>query len=143
MFVSKLNQFIGHIATRTGVSRDQARQGLGIVLNAADRQGSAFAEQIFERVVGARDLATECGSSMGAATSVIARLIEQTPGGRTAVATQMIRALQVAGFGNAAIGDLLPAMSDFARTKLAMKSGLHIGDVFGAGLYQPRERSAA
>lgn len=143
MFVSKLNQFIGHIAGRCGVSRDQARQGLGIVLNSADRQGSAFAAQIFERIPAARDLAVEQGTQIGAATGVIAKLIEQTPGGRTAVATQMIRALQIAGFGNAAIGELLPAMSDFARTKLSMKSGLHIGDVFGAGLYQPRERSAA
>jgi hypothetical protein len=143
MFTSKLSQFIAHIAQKTGVSRDHAKAGIGIVLSAAQRQGSAFAAQVFEKLPGAYELAQEHSQSMGAATGVIARLIEQTPGGRTAVATQMIRSLQQAGFGNTAIGELLPLIGEYARTKLGIEGGLHIGDVFGAGLYQPRQREAA
>ncbi len=56
-----------------------------------------MADEIFERVPGARTLAANMGAQIGAATGVIARLIERTPGGRVAVAEQVIRDLHKQG----------------------------------------------
>src|SRR5262245_41785157 len=94
-----LAEFVQHVALETGLSPKQARSALGVVLNAADRQGAGFAQEIFERVAGARTLAAKAGSDNGAATGVIARLIEQTPGGRQAVAEQMLQTLVKEGLG--------------------------------------------
>jgi hypothetical protein len=127
-----LAEFIKHIASDTGLSQKKAKAALGIVLNAADRQGTPFAGEVFERVPGARTLAATMGAHVGAATGVIARLIEQTPGGRQAVAEQTIRNLQKEGLGSREIGSLFPAISAFSETLFGVSGVGHLGDVFGA-----------
>ena len=126
-----LSDFIKHIASDTGLSQRDAKAALGIVLNAADRQGTPFANEIFERIPGARTLAADMGSSVGAATGIIARLIEQTPGGKRAVTEQTIRNLQKEGLGNYEIGALFPAISAFAGSVFGIAGVGHLGDVFG------------
>jgi hypothetical protein len=126
-----LPEFIKHIASDTGLSQDKAKAALGIVLNAADRQGTPFAAEIFEQVPGARTLAASMGAHIGAATGVIARLIEQTPGGRRVVTEQTIRNLQREGLGNNEIGALFPAISAFASSAFGVAGVGHLGDVFG------------
>jgi hypothetical protein len=101
------------------------------VLNAADRQGTPFATEIFERIPGARTLAADMGASAGVATGVIARLIEQTPGGKRAVTEQTIRNLQKEGLGNNEIGALFPAISAFAGSVFGIAGVGHLGDIFG------------
>jgi hypothetical protein len=127
-----LSDFVKHIASDTGLSQKKAKAALGIVLNASDRQGAPFAEEVFERVPGARTLAAEMGAQVGAATGVIARLIERTPGGRRAVAEQTIRDLQKHGLGSREIGVLFPAIGAFAESVFGVPGVGHLGDVFGA-----------
>jgi len=126
-----LAEFIEHIASDTGMSHTKAKAALGIVLNAADRQGTPFACEVFERVPGARPLAASMGAQVGAATGVIARLIEQTPGGKRAVTEQTIRNLQKEGLGNNEIGALFPAIGAFVSTAFGVAGVGHLGDVFG------------
>lgn len=128
-----LKKFVNHIAGATELDADIARTALGIVLNAADRQGSQFSSLVFESIPGARTLSATAGVDVGAATGIIARLIEQTPGGRSAVAFQMVRDLQDAGLGNEQISKLMPSIADFAREELGYEGVGHIGDFLGAG----------
>jgi hypothetical protein len=127
-----LNDFVKHIATSTGMPGKKARSALGIVLNAAERQGSEFAARLYQEVPGARTLSAKMGAEVGASTGVIARLIEQTPGGRKMVAEQMIRSLQKEGLGHAEIGGLFPAIGEFAQSEFGIQGGGHLGDVFAA-----------
>jgi hypothetical protein len=126
-----LAEFIKHVASDTGPSQKQAKVALGIVLNAADRQGTPFANEIFERIPGARTLAADSGATIGASTGVIARLIEQTPGGKRFVTEQTIRNLQKEGLGNNEIGALFPAISAFASAVFGIAGVGHLGDIFG------------
>ena len=126
-----LAEFIKHIASDTGLSQKKAKAALGIVLNAAERQGAPFADEVFERIPGARTLAAEMGAEVGAATGVIARLIERTPGGRRNVTEQTIRDLQRHGLGTREIGSLFPAISAFAQTMFGVAGVGHLGDLFG------------
>lgn len=124
-----LVQFVNHVSQRTGMHTAKALDAIGIVLNAADRQGAPLAALLFERVPGARTLAACMGAETGAATGVIARLIEQTPGGRDSVAEDMIRCLQKAGLGHREIGALLPAIGAFAEATFGVECSGHLGDV--------------
>ncbi len=126
-----LSDFVKHIASDTGLSQKKAKAALGIVLNAAERQGAPFADEVFEKIPGARTLAAEMGAEVGAATGVIARLIERTPGGRRAVTEQTIRDLQRHGLGTREIGALFPAISAFADTVFGVPGVGHLGDMFG------------
>ncbi len=127
-----LSDFIKHIASDAGLSQKKAKAALGIVLNAAERQGAPFADEIFERVPGARTLAANMGAEVGAATGVIARLIEQTPGGRRSVTEQMIGSLQREGLGTNEIGALYPAISAFVSSVFGVSGVGHLGDMLGS-----------
>lgn len=126
-----LSDFVRYVASDTGLSEAKAKAAIGIVLNAADRQGTPFASEIFERVPGARTLAANTSAEIGAPTGVIARLIEQTPGGRQAVTEQMVRNLQKVGLGNNEIGALFPAIGAYADSAFGIAGVGHLGDVFG------------
>jgi hypothetical protein len=127
-----LPDLIKHIASDAGLSQKKAKAALGIVLNAAERQGAPLADEIFERVPGARTLAASMGVQVGAATGVIARLIEQTPGGRRCVTEHMIRSLQQQGLGNNQIGALFPAIGAFATSVFGVSGVGHLGDMLGS-----------
>ncbi len=127
-----LSGFVKHVSKTTGLPLKTAEAAIGIVLNAADRQGAPMADEIFERVPGARTLAAQMGSQIGAATGVIARLIERTPGGRMAVAEQVIRDLHKEGLGNKEIGRLFPAIGKYAESAFGVSGVGHLGDMFGA-----------
>jgi hypothetical protein len=138
-----LSDFVKHIASDTGLNQKAAKAALGIVLNAAERQGAPFADEVFERIPGARTLAASMGAHVGAATGVIARLIEQTPGGRRSVTEQTIRNLQREGLGNNEIGALFPAISAFASTVFGVSGVGHLGDIFGTDNAATSVRSVA
>ena len=127
-----LNAFVKHVSKATELSAEQAEAVIGIVLNAADRQGTPMADEIFERVPGARTLAANMGAQIGAATGIIARLIERTPGGRMAVAEQVIRDLHKQGLGTKDIGRLFPAIGSYAESAFGVSGVGHLGDMFGA-----------
>jgi hypothetical protein len=127
-----LSGFIKHVSKTVGLSAEKAEAAIGIVLNAADRQGAPIADEIFERVPGARTLAATMGAQVGAATGVIARMIERTPGGRIAVAEQVIRDLHKTGLGNKEIGRLFPAIGKYAESAFGVSGVGHLGDMFGA-----------
>lgn len=121
-----------HIADETGMSHKQSRAALGIVLNAAERQGASIARQVYEQLPGARTLSARMGAETGAATGLVARLIEQTPGGKRHVAEQMLRDLQAAGLGHAEIGALFPAIGRFVESAFGVSGVGHLGDLLGA-----------
>lgn len=127
-----LTEFVKSISTDTGMSQAKARAALGIVLNAAERQGAFFASKVYEELPGARTLSAKMGAETGAATGVIARLIEQTPGGRRAVAEQMMRSLQKEGMGHSEIAALFPAISRFCETSFGIHGAGHLGDILGS-----------
>lgn len=122
---------VRHVETETGLTQIKARAALGIVLNAADRQGAPLAEELFKTLPGARTLSAQVGNEIGAATGDIARLIEMTPGGRRYVTTQMIRSLQEIGLGHDTIGKVMPAIGSFMETTYGKTGFAHIGDLFG------------
>lgn len=122
---------VRHVETETGLTQIKARAALGIVLNAADRQGSPLAEELFNTLPGARTLSAQVGGEIGAATGDIARLIEMTPGGRRYVTTQMIATLQDIGLGHATIGDIMPAIGSFMEVTYGKSGFGHMGDLLG------------
>lgn len=124
-----MNDLIVHIASSNGLAQPVAQRALGIVLNGADRQGSPLAEIVFRKVPGARVLAARTGDEIGAPTGEIARLIEQTPGGRRRVALSMISALQDAGLDHKAVGTLVPSIGTWMQTEFGMKDIGHLGDL--------------
>jgi len=120
---------IAHIATCNGLADTVSKRALGIVLNGAERQGSPFAEVMFRKVPGARVLAARTGDEIGAPTGEIARLIEQTPGGRRSVALSMISALQEAGLDHKAVGTLVPSIGSWMQSVYGMNDFGHLGDL--------------
>lgn len=126
-----LDTLIGHVAKTAGIEAQTSREALGIIMNAAERQGAPFAEAMYEKVPGSRTLAATMGAEVGAATDEIARLIEQTPGGRRHVTAMMISDLQARGLGHRMIGDILPAISNFAEQHLGLGGFAHLGNVLG------------
>lgn len=127
-----LKNLIRHIETETGLPQTKARAALGIVFNAADRQGSPLAEELFTTLPGARTLAAKVGTEIGAATGEIARLIEMTPGGRRYVVTQMIRSLHNIGLGHDAVGKILPCLSNFMADNYGKTGFGNLGDLLGS-----------
>ncbi len=124
-----MKELIRHVAHEAGLTQKVARSAVGIVLSAADRQGSPFTDALFRRLPGARTLSAKTGAGTGAPTGVIAQLIEQTPGGRRHVATGMLRQLHEQGLGHREVGKLLPALGAYAEETYGITALAHLGDV--------------
>ena len=129
-----LKNLIRTCAEATGLTQVKTREALGIVLNTAERQGSPLAEAMFRKLPGARTLSATTGAEQGASTTVIARLIEQTPGGRRHVGEGMFTSLHKAGLGHKQIAQLLPSISGFMQTAYGMESFGHLGDLVVADM---------
>ncbi|MCR9078352.1 MAG: hypothetical protein NXH78_04560 [Hyphomonadaceae bacterium] len=138
-----LKNMIKTCADDTGLTQVKAREAVGIVLNTAERQGSPLAEAIFRKMPGARTLSATTGADQGAATGVIARLIEQTPGGRRHVGEGMFASLHKAGLGHKQISQLLPAISKYMQITYGMEAFGHIGDLVVADMLTGSDRTAA
>ena len=138
-----LKNMIKTCADDTGLTQVKAREAVGIVLNTAERQGSPLAEAIFRKMSGARTLSATTGADQGAATGVIARLIEQTPGGRRHVGEGMFASLHKAGLGHKQISQLLPAISKYMQITYGMEAFGHIGDLVVADMLTGADRTAA
>lgn len=123
-----LKNLIKSAADATGLTQAKAKEAIGVVLNTSERQGSPLAEAVFQKMPGARTLSATTGSETGATTGVIARLIEQTPGGRRYVGERMFSELHKIGLGHGEIGQLLPAISGYMRTTYGMEGFAHLGD---------------
>ncbi len=138
-----LKNLIKTCADTTGLTQSKTREALGIVLNTAERQGSPLAEAIFRKMPGARTLSATTGAEQGAATSVIARLIEQTPGGRRHVGEGMFTSLHKAGLGHKQISQLLPAISKYMQITYGMEAFGHLGDLVVADMLTAKQGAAA
>ena len=138
-----LKNLIKTCADTTGLTQVKAREALGIVLNTAERQGSPLAEAVFRKMPGARTLSATTGADQGAATGVIARLIEQTPGGRRHVGEGMFTSLHKAGLGHLEIAKLLPSISTYMQTTYGLEAFGHLGDLVVADMRSISERTAA
>ncbi len=137
-----LKNLIKTCADATGMTQVKSREALGIVLNTAERQGSPLAEAIFRKMPGARTLSATTGAEQGAATSVIARLIEQTPGGRRHVGEGMFTSLHKAGLGHKEISQLLPAISKYMQITYGMEAFGHLGDLVVADMLTGAQATA-
>ena len=102
-----------------------------------------MAEAIFRKMPGARTLSATTGADHGAATSVIARLIEQTPGGRRHVGEGMFTSLHQAGLGHKEISLLLPSISKYMQTTYGMEAFGHLGDLVVADMLTGARETAA
>ena len=137
-----LKNMIKTAADATGLTQTDARMAIGIVLNTAERQGSPLAEAIFCKMPGARTLSATIGSDTGAATGVIARLIEQTPGGRRHVGEGMFTSLHKAGLGHKQIALLLPSISTYMKTTYGMDAFGHLGDLVVTDMMPTLDKAA-
>ncbi len=138
-----LKNLIRTCAEATGLTQVKTREALGIVLNTAERQGSPLAEAMFRKMPGARTLSATTGAETGAATTVIARLIEQTPGGRRHVGEGMFTSLHKAGLGHKQIAQLLPSISGYMQTTYGMESFGHLGDLVVADMLTGSDTATA
>ena len=134
-----MNDLIAHLAKSGGLAEPTARQALGIFLNAAERQNAPLARAVFRAVPGTRQLAARAGSDIGAPVGDIARLIEQTPGGRRRVVEHMFSALHDTGLGHAEIARLPTEVGNWMAGRYG-QTGL--GDL-GAIIAHDREPAAA
>lgn len=123
-----LKNMIRTAAEATGLTQSKAKEAIGVVLNTSERQGSPLAEAVFRKMPGARTLSATTGAETGATTGVIARLIEQTPGGRRFVGERMFSELHKLGLGHSEIGKLLPSISLYMRETYGMDGFAHMGD---------------
>lgn len=138
-----LKNMIKTCADATGMTQVKTKEAVGIVLNTAERQGSPLAEAIFRKMPGARTLSATTGAEHGAATSVIARLIEKTPGGRRHVGEGMFASLHKAGLGHKQISQLLPSISKYMQITYGMEAFGHLGDLVVADMLTGQDRTAA
>ncbi len=138
-----LKNLIKTCAESTGLTQIKTREALGIVLNTAERQGSPLAEAVFRKMPGARTLSATTGSEQGVATGIIARLIEQTPGGRRHVGEGMFTSLHKAGLGHKQISQLLPSISGYMKTTYGMEDFGHLGDLVVADMLSISPSAAA
>ncbi|MEO0882507.1 MAG: hypothetical protein AAFY34_07205 [Pseudomonadota bacterium] len=125
---------VKHVGIQTGLTQAKARAALGVVFNAAERQASPFAGAMFKKLPGARTASAKAGSELGTSTGEIARLIEQTPGGRQHVVRRMFRDLQGLGLGHDEIGRVLPAVSEYMAETYGIDGFGHLGDLIGTNL---------
>ncbi len=125
-----IHDLTAHIAKTNGLGDALATRAVGIVLNGADRQGAPLADIVFRTLPGARALAARTGSEIGAPVGDIARLIEQTPGGRRRVARATFRALQDLGLSHHQIAALVPAIGLFLETEYGIDGHGQLGDFF-------------
>ena len=126
-----LNQLVDYIAQEVRISRAEAAQAVGVLLNAADRQGAAFAQELFALLPGAREAADRAGAEMGAGAGVVARLIDRSPAGRAAMIEQAMRALHRQGLGSRQIGQLPRAIAGFVQARLGTAPDVTVGALFG------------
>lgn len=128
-----LKDIISVAAIETGLEEPVARHAVGIVFNAAQRQGSDLIERIFAQVPGARTLSASTATREGAPLGPIAQLIEQTPGGRRHVSFNMFLRLQRAGLGHAEIAALMSTLSRVLGTRFALGETALIAALFEGG----------
>ncbi|MEM7663117.1 MAG: hypothetical protein AAF292_12795 [Pseudomonadota bacterium] len=125
---------VKHVGIQSGLTQAKARAALGVVFNAAERQASPFAGAMFKKLPGARTASAKAGSDLGTCTGEIARLIEQTPGGRKHVVSRMFRDLHGLGLGHEEIGRVLPAVSEYMSDVYGIEDFGHLGDLIGTNL---------
>ena len=135
-----MNDLIEHLAKSSGLAEPKARQALGIFLNAAERQDAPLASAVFRAVPGTRQLAARAGSDIGAPVGAIARLIEQTPGGRRRVVEQMFSALHAAGLGHAEIARLPTEVGNWMASHYGQNG---LGDLGAIIAHDPEQVAAA
>ncbi|MEM9668558.1 MAG: hypothetical protein AAF950_06490 [Pseudomonadota bacterium] len=122
---------VKHVGSRTGLTQAKSRAALGIVFNAAERQASPFAGAMFKKLPGARTASAKAGAELNTCTGEIARLIEQTPGGRKYVVSKMFRDLHELGLGHEEISQLLPSISGYMSDTYNLQGFGHLGDLIG------------
>ncbi|WP_084398098.1 hypothetical protein [Henriciella aquimarina] len=124
-----LSELIKTTAKTTGLDEAQTRQALGVLFNTAERQGAPLIEKVFSRMPGARTLSATTGAQTGAATGTIARLIEQTPGGRQHVSLSMFSKLHEIGLGHAQVASLLQCVGTHMEETYDIRGIGHLGDL--------------
>ncbi|MEQ8557225.1 MAG: hypothetical protein RIB03_02820 [Henriciella sp.] len=138
-----LNDLIRTTSEATGLDETQTRQALGVLFNTAERQGAPLIEKVFSRMPGARTLSATTGAQEGAATGTIARLIEQTPGGRQHVSMSMFSRLHEIGLGHAQIAKLLGCVGQHMETAYNVRGIGHLGDLIVTDPKAGEERRTA
>jgi hypothetical protein len=138
-----LNDLIRTTSEKAGLDESQAREALGVLFNTAERQGAPLIEKVFSRMPGARTLSATTGAQTGAATGTIARLIEQTPGGRQHVSLSMFASLHKIGLGHAQIAQLLQCVGAHMEKTYNVSGIGHLGDLIVTDPSAGEERRTA
>ncbi|RIJ23424.1 hypothetical protein D1224_03930 [Henriciella barbarensis] len=125
-----LKDLISVAAIESGLEEPNARHAVGIVFNAAQRQGGDLIERIFAQVPGARTLSASTAKLEGTPIGAIAQLIEQTPGGRQHVTFDMFLRLQRAGLGHSEIASLMSTISRVLGARFSLGETALIAALF-------------
>lgn len=125
-----LKDLITETARTADISEADARHAIGLIFNTAERQTSPLIERVFSEVPGAHTLSVSTGQRVGVATGPIARLIEQTPGGRRHVTLTLFSRLHDSGLGHRQIAGVMTALGSFLEKEFNASTATLIGDLF-------------
>lgn len=127
-----LKDLICEAARAAGIGEADARHAIGLILNTADRQASPLIERVFAEVPGAHTLSAATGQREGVAQGPIARLIEQTPGGRRHVTLTLFSRLHACGLGHGEISAIIAALGEFLERHFNASASTLICDLFAS-----------
>ena len=125
-----LKELIRQIAEAAHLSEADARHAVGLIFNTAERQDAELIEKVFCDLPGARTLSASTGQREGMATGDIARLIEQTPGGRRHVTLALFARLHALGLGHGQIAVLITTLGGFLDRQFNASAATLISQLF-------------
>lgn len=125
-----LKDLICNAAHAAAIDEAYARHAIGLIFNTAERQASPLIERVFAEVPGAHTLSAATGQREGVAQGPIARLIEQTPGGRRHVTLTLFSRLHASGLGHGEIAAVMACLGQFLEARFNASAATMISDLF-------------
>jgi hypothetical protein len=132
-----LNSLIAEASKRADIDEATAKRAIGIVFNAAERQGSEMIETVFAEFPETRRLSVVTASEEKTPMGSIARLIEQTPGGRRHVALDMISRLHKLGLGHKAVAEIMAVTGASFGSHLSQSESGLLAELFESVEHTP------
>lgn len=138
-----LKDLIRQVADGAGLEEEAAREAVGVVFTTADRQGACLIEKVFAQVPGARTLAASTAARQEMPAGPIAKLIEQTPGGKRHVALDMFARLHALGLGHMQVSRVVTLIGSWAGATFALSDTALLVDLFESDAPAEPEKGVA
>jgi hypothetical protein len=138
-----LKDLTSRVANAAAIDEAEARDAIGLVFNTAERQGTPLGERVLSDMPGLRALSVATGERAGFARGDIARLIEQTPGGRRHVTLTLFSRLHAQDLGHAQIAGLMSAIGEFLEDRFNASAATLLSELFADMDVEAEARSVA